>query len=144
MSLFPCTSCQERATEKYANVTMAYRNAAYERLAWRHRMCAACWASTVQPVLLAVRSDPYNCPMCHTDPGEDLDPTYFTAYVPGYGKLQIEAATDGPCAAELRLHFQDGATKLADRQAASVGQDPGPQTDPATSVWQALGIEPRD
>lgn len=142
--LVPCSACGERAPGKLANCTFAYWNAANERSAWRQHLCIACYASQYVNVLQAAMDAPLACPMCHSDPGEQLDPCYVTLFLPTIGKSQHELATCAPCAVELRNRAQVGARKLDDRRLQSGGQDPGPQTDTAANAWAQLGITPRE
>jgi hypothetical protein len=144
MSLFPCSACGARRPGKLSNATWAWWNADNERSAWRQRLCVDCYVANVATIEQSTRDDPMNCPVCHTDAGEQMDPCYLTIYIPGVGPMRLEMATCAPCAVEIRNRALVGAEKLPDRRTESVGQGPGPQTDPATSVWQQLGIQPRE
>ena len=142
--LIPCSACGEREPGKLCSCTWAWWRADNQRVAWRQLLCVKCYILRVQPLESAIGTDPLNCPICHTDPGEAMDPTYLTCFVPGLGPLRLEMATCGVCAVELRVRGQEGSRKLEDRLAQSGGQDPGPQTDPALDAWRALGIAPRE
>lgn len=142
MSLFPCSACGIRAVGKLASATWAWWTADNQRVAWRQRLCTACYVANVAGLETAVSAEPLNCPLCHTDPAADMDPCYLTVYVPGYGKKRLEIATCGPCAVEVRNRALAGASRLDDREPAFGGQDPGPQTDPELDVWRAIGVRP--
>jgi hypothetical protein len=146
MSLLnPCSFCGERRVgEKLSNATWAWWRADNVRVAYRQRLCVGCYVTNVAGLETSCGSDPYDCPVCHTEPGEAMDPTYLTIFVPAYGPLRLEMATCGPCAVEVRNRGQVGARKLDNQQPESGGQDPGPQTDPALAAWRALGILPRE
>jgi|GEM_PF-3534967 len=143
--LTPCSFCGEhRAGEKLSNATWAWWRADNERVAWRQRLCVGCYVTNVSPLEQGCAEEPYDCPVCHTAPGEAVDPTYLTIFIPGWGRRRLEMATCGPCAVEVRNRAQVGSRKLDDRRLQSEGQDPGPQTDPSLAAWQALGILPRE
>ena len=142
--LHPCSACGSRAPGKNAQATWAWWRADNVRVAWRQQLCLNCYTLRVQPLEQACGVDPLNCPLCHTDPLEAMDPTYLTVFVPGLGPLRLEMATCGPCAVQLRNSAQEGATKLDDRLSPFGGQSLGPQTDPALEAWRALGIAPRE
>ena len=145
MSLIvPCGSCGRVNVGKLSSATWAWWNAENVRVAWRQNLCVECYCTNVAGLHTAVQQDPLDCPVCHTAPGQQLDPTYLTIYIPGVGPNRYEFATCAPCAARVRIEGQEGARKLPDRLASSGGQDPSPQTDPATAAWRALGIEPRE
>lgn len=144
MSLFPCSVCGERAVGKLSSATWAWWRADNVRVAWRQRLCVACFAAGVAPLEHETRAEPLNCPLCHTAPGDDMDPCYLTVYVPGIGPIRLEMATCGACAVEVRQRAQQGAVKLDDRQVESGGQGPGPQTDAGLDAWRALGLVPNE
>lgn len=142
--LYPCSGCGGREPGKLSNATWAWWRADNVRTAWRQKLCVSCYVLRVQPLESAVGTEPMHCPLCHTDPGEDMDPTYLTVFVPGLGPLRLEMATCGPCAVEMRNRAQENATHLDDRQPSFGGPDTGPQTDPALQAWRDLGIAPRE
>jgi len=129
---------------KLSSATWAWWNADNVRVAWRQSLCVECYVTNVSVLEVSTGSDPLSCPVCHTAPGDQIDPCYLTAYIPGVGPLRLEMATCAPCAVDVRNRAQTGARKLEDRQASSGGQDPGPQTDPSLAAWKALGITPRE
>lgn len=142
MSLFPCSACKERKPGKFANVTWAWWTADQQRTAWRQRLCLDCYVATIVPLQVTIDAEPLSCPACHSDPGDDMDPTYVTAYVPGVGPERLEMATCAPCAVGVRIRAQEGAEKLPDRLLESRGQDPGPSTMDPVEQWRALGHRP--
>ncbi len=143
MALYPCTACHERKPgEKLANVTIAWWTNAQRRVAWRLKLCVACYSVNILPLDSAGAADVLRCPACHTDVGEDLDPTYCTAFLPDVGRQQLEWATDGACAATIRSWAQEHGLKLEDQ---SGGLESGPQTDASqASDWAKLGLYPRE
>jgi hypothetical protein len=144
MSLFPCSSCHERKPGKFSSVTWAWWRADNVRTAHRQRLCVDCYIMNVAGLDSAAREEPLNCPSCHTDPDDQMDPTYVTSFIPGIGPVRLELATCAPCAVEVRNRALVGAVKLDDRPAEFGGQNPGPQTDSSLEVWRALGIAPRE
>jgi hypothetical protein len=144
MSLYPCSFCGQRAVGKLASATWAWWNADNSRVAWRQRLCVACYVTNVAGIEAAVEEEALNCPLCHTASQSDMDPCYLTIFVPAYGPRRIEMATCGACAVEVRNRALTGAVKLDDRQDSSGGLDSGPQTDPALDVWRQLGIHPNE
>lgn len=150
MSLFRCSACGERPVgQKLAQATWAWWNAANERVAWRQRLCVACYASTLAPLSVEAEraaqevttGDALVCPMCHSISEDDMDPVYVTTFVPGHGPIRLELPLCGPCAVEIRNRAMAGATRLADREFG--GQAPGPQTNTPASAWDAfLGSRP--
>ena len=142
MSLQACNGCGERKHGKYANTTVAWWNVANKRLAYRLKICTDCFLEHIEPVRLAVESDEFNCPYCHTDPGPDSDPTYLTLFVPNFGKLQIECNTCAADAVKLRSFAVEHGELLQDVVVG--GQGPGPQQAPPTwDEWLKAGINAR-
>jgi hypothetical protein len=109
-------------------------------VAFRQRLCLACFAMTVAPLEVATREFTGTCPACGIDTTQDMDPVYCTTYVPGLGPLRLEMPLCAPCAVEVRNRAQKGATIPEDRDPTSLGR--GPRTD-APSPWEELGIQPR-
>jgi hypothetical protein len=144
MSLIPCDFCHRRVPEKLAQVTTAWYRADGQRVAWRQRLCTACFCANILPLDQEKNFDALTCPSCGISTDHDMDPVYATIYAPGQGKIQIEAPTCASCAVQVRERAQEGAVKLEDR--ASVE---GPATSPSThttreSYWSQIGILPRD
>ena len=48
--LIPCSSCASRLPGKLANVTVAWYTADQERVAYRLRLCMACYATQIAPL----------------------------------------------------------------------------------------------
>jgi hypothetical protein len=142
VSLFPCSGCGERVPEKLAQATWAWNLADGSRVAYRQRLCLACYASVVLPLGTKVAESLYTCPLCGGDPGDDMDPVYLTVFTPGIGKGRLEMATCSACAVEIRTRARSGAVKLDDRPMPE--QTPGPRTDVHADPWAALGLKPDD
>jgi hypothetical protein len=139
VSLQKCSGCQERQPGKYANVTVAWWNAKNDRLAYRLKVCSVCWMTNLDELRLSVSTDEFSCPYCHTNPGDDIDPTYVTAFIPNVGKLQLEMATCAVDAVQLRVWAQDHGERLGDNPVG--GQGPSPQTPaPSWDEWLSAGI----
>lgn len=139
--LVPCSYCGARDKGKNAWLVWAWNRADNVRVAYRQRLCLDCTATNLSPLLINAQDDPFNCPVCHTNPGEQMDPTFVTYVLPGWGKEQGEFATCGPCAAEVRIRGQRGADLLEDRQ---VGVGAAAPTQTRVSAWDALGLRPSD
>ena len=138
MSLYPCSACGERTPGKLAQTTWAWWRADNARVAFRQRLCTACFAMTVAPLEVNTREFEQTCPACGIDTTQDMDPVYCTTFVPNVGRVRLEMPTCAPCAVELRNRAQKGAVRLEDRSDPAEGR--GPQTDDA---WAGLGIQPR-
>jgi ribosomal protein S27AE len=144
VSLIPCDSCHLRVPEKLCQATWAWYRVDGQRVAWRQRICTACFCSSVMPLDVPINyEDGITCPMCGISTNEDMDPCYCTAFLPGSGRLQLEIPTCAPCAAKLRARIQEGSRKLE----GSPVEGPS-ATSPSTpttreSYWAALGIAPR-
>ena len=143
MSLIPCDSCRARVPEKLAQVTWAWYRADGQRVAFRQRLCTACYCSILLPLDKPVDFDDLKCPACGISTSSDMDPCYATAYVPGAGKQQFELATCAACAVEVRNRAQVGASRLEDRPSV---EGPGPSPSTMTtreSYWSQIGVLPR-
>jgi hypothetical protein len=140
MSLFPCSSCGQRLPGKLSSATWAWFRSDGERVAYRQRLCLTCVATNVAPLEVETREWSLNCPACHIDASDDLDPVYLTLFVPGTGRIALELPMCPRCAVEVRNRAQQGGERLESREFG--GQDPGPQTN-TESGWAALGIQPR-
>jgi len=144
MSLIPCDSCRKRVAEKLAQTTWAWYDQEGHRVAYRQRLCTACFAAQVLPYDRPLDMDALTCPGCGISTDQDMDPCYATAYIPGSGKLQLEIPSCAACAPILREHAQVGAQKLSDRERVE-----GPGASPSTqttreSYWASIGVLPRE
>lgn len=140
MSLFPCSACGARRPGKLAQATWAWWRSDNVRKAYRQRLCMDCFVRNVAPLEVATRDYSTNCPCCHIDTSDDMDPVYLTVYVPSVGPVRLEMPTCPVHAAEIRIRAQVGAQELED--SSSGAASPSPRTD-ASDAWSALGIEPR-
>ena len=144
MSLIPCDFCGKRVPEKLAQVTSAWYRADGLRVAFRQRLCTACYCTNILPLDKELNFDALTCPACGIDTSHDMDPVYVTAFVPGGGRQQFEFPTCAACAVEIRNRAQHGAVKLEDK-----GRVEGPSAGPSTpttreSYWTGIGIGPRE
>jgi hypothetical protein len=117
----------------------AWNRADNVRVAYRQRLCVACVETNLAPLLLSAASEPLECPACHTEPGEQMDPIYVSYVLPGWDKEVGEFATCGPCAVEVRNRAQKGADLMEDRQQGVGAPTPSSNTP---SAWDALGLRP--
>jgi hypothetical protein len=139
----PCSGCGQREPGKNANVTFAWFTTENRRVAYRLSLCMNCYVVNVHELDVKTETNGVLCPTCGQDAGTDMDPCYITAYVPGYGKRQIEMPTCGVDAAELRAWFGDHGETLPD--AGFGGQGPGPQTGPPPATdWASAGLRWRE
>lgn len=144
MPLQPCSACQKRPSEKLSQVTWAWNPRPTERIAYRQKLCLACFTErflALDKPIPEVGSIP--CPACGIDTGNDMDPVYVTAFVPGIGKFRLELALCGADAVEVRVRAQENAELLPDREPDSRGRDTAPGDAPL-SAWERLGIVPRE
>ena len=143
MSLIPCDFCGKRVPEKLCQATWAWYQANGDRVAWRQRLCTACYCTNVLPLNLPMDFEALKCPSCGISTEHDMDPCYATVFVPGGGREQFEFPTCAPCAVEIRNRAQHGASRLEGGERRGAG--PGPST-PTTreSYWSGLGIIPRE
>jgi hypothetical protein len=144
MSLIPCDACHQRVPEKLCQCTWAWYRADGQRVAYRQRLCTACFATTVLP--LDKDLDYVNgltCPACGIGTDEDMDPCYCTAFIPGQGKIQLELATCASCAVTIRQRAQVGATKLEDARVEGPSDSSPSTLTTRESYWSALGISRR-
>jgi len=145
MSLIPCDSCTQKVPEKLCQTTWAWYNADGHRVAWRQRLCTACFCSTVLPLDKDLDfANGLTCPGCGISVEHDMDPIYATFFLPGSGKSQLEIPTCAACAVNIRSRAQKGALRLEDRKVEGQGVSQGPST-PTTreSYWSGIGIRPR-
>jgi len=141
--LIPCSVCRQRPEEKLSQVTWAWNPRPRERVAYRQRLCITCFCSSVLPLDKDVEPEgALTCPGCGIDTEHDMDPVYCTSFIPGTGKLQLSLPLCANCAIEVRNRAQMGAELLPEQEAGSRGQAPG--TPPRPSVWEQLGIAPRE
>ena len=144
MSLIPCDYCGTRVPEKLAQVTTAWYRADGERVAYRQRLCTACYCTNVLPLDKETDFKELKCPACGISTEHDMDPVYATAYVPGAGRQQFEFPTCAACAVHIRSRAQKGGAKMENRERVD-GPVASPSTQPARDAyWAAIGIVPRD
>jgi len=144
MSLIPCDFCGSRVPEKLAQATWAWYRADGQRVAWRQRLCTACYCQNLLPLDKPTDFDAITCPACGVATDHDMDPVYATVYVPGSGKNSFEFPTCPACAVELRNRAQHGAVRLEDRQSVE-GPSAGPSTTTTReSYWSKIGILPAE
>lgn len=141
--LTPCSGCASRLPGKLANLTWAWYRADQTRKAYRMKLCIPCYAQRIVSLGIAAESGTLTCPNCGIDTELDMDPMFCTMFVPGGGKQQLEMATCAPCAAQLRAWVLEHSSELDDGGQGFGGQDPGPQTGPQPTGWDALGLRPR-
>ncbi len=144
MTLIPCDVCGKRPPEKLCQVTWAWYRADSARVAYRQRICTACFCVTLLPLDKDTDYEHLTCPACGIATDHDMDPVYATLFMPGQGKRQFEFPLCPACAVEIRNRAVTGAVKLEDRSIV-VGPESSPTTTAATreSYWSGLGIRPQ-
>lgn len=144
MPLAHCSYCRKRSDSKLSQVTWAWVLAdGVTRVAWRQRLCIACYATNVLGLDREVDPEArLTCPACGIDTEHDYDAVYATAYIPGIGKSRMEFPTCAPCAVEVRNRAMQDALRMEDREPISRGLAPG--QEPLRSPWEQLGITPRE
>jgi hypothetical protein len=139
--LVPCDSCGSRDRGKNSWVCWAWNRADNERVAYKQRLCLQCFMANALPLIQAAFDGQFACPVCHSDPGQQLDPIYLTYIVPGHDKEQADLALCAPCAVEVRIRAQVGAELMHDREQGVGAYAP---TQSPTTAWDALGLRPRE
>jgi hypothetical protein len=138
-----CSACRSTQTDPLTWTVWAWNRADGVRVAYKQKLCLACVATHLAPLYVASESPEQNCPNCHIDTSDDMDPVYC-AFIPrGIGQLRIEAPMCPSCAAIVRVFAQQGAELLADREIPSRGQETAPRYG-SSETWAALGLRPRD
>ena len=141
MSLYPCSACSERVPGKMSQVYWAWLRADDTRVAYKQRLCSACFITNVWIAASEAMNNLVACPVCHEGTADNMDPVYATLYVPGQPRMDAEMALCPRDAVEIRNRALLGAESLQDRQSALGGSSPPPPT--AADTWAALGITPR-
>ena len=137
-----CASCGQHSVAKPVTVYWAWRRADNSRVAWRQKLCYACFAQEAAPLIVAAEQPVFACSSCGIDTTDDHDDIYLTYYVPGMEKAQSELPTCPSCAVRIRNGAMVGAVQLEDREHESRGAFEGPPTTSPADIWRALGIEP--
>jgi len=141
MILARCTACDKRCDSKPFNTTFAWRRADGVRVAYRAILCMPCYVQLVVPLDLEYAADAaLTCPNCGIETEGDYDAIYVTAFIPNYGKREIQSPFCGACAAIKRIWIQEHAQQLEDQLGATGGPNPTPTAD---EVLAALGIRAR-
>lgn len=143
MSLIPCDFCGKRVPEKLCQTTWAWYVSNGERVAYRQRLCTACFCANVLPLNKPMDFEALTCPACGISVEHDMDPVYATAFPPGSGRMQFEFATCAPCAVDVRNRAQQGAARLEGMESRGASASPSTPTT-RESYWAGLGIIPRE
>jgi len=144
MSLIPCDACHKRVAEKLCQATWAWYADNGERVAYRQRLCTACYTTSVLPFDKPVDFDSLNCPGCGISTEHDMSPVYCTVYIPGMGREQFEFPTCPSCATQMRANAIVGGVQLDNRPRVE-GPGDGPSTSTTReSYWSSIGIRARD
>jgi ribosomal protein S27AE len=143
VSLIPCDACHRRVQEKLCQATWAWYSDKGERVAYRQRLCTACYTTSVLPFDKPLDFDSLSCPGCGISTEHDMAPVYCTVYIPGMGREQFEFPTCPACATQMHAVAINGGVLLEDRQRVE-GPGGGPST-PTTreSYWSQIGIRAR-
>jgi hypothetical protein len=140
VALRPCSMCGERVPGKLASCYWAWSLADHSRYAAVQRLCFACLVANVLPLADGQEEDWLNCPVCHTNETENMDPVFLKLYIPGQPERSFEWPTGPVCAVEIRSRAIVGAEDLPDRQVEVGGLAPKP---PVRTSWDELGLAPR-
>lgn len=141
MPLVKCNGCDERPSDKLTQVTYAWRRADNVRVAYRARLCAACFMSKVSPLAIDYAGvETLTCPSCGIATEDDMDAVYTTSYIPGYGEFRTESPFCPPCAATYRVWVLDHSWQLEDQRGATGSPSTHPSAD---EVLRSMGILPR-
>jgi hypothetical protein len=139
VSVFPCSNCHARKPGKFAALYWAWFLADQSRSAWKQRLCPDCFISNFREMFGNAIENEETCPICHTLPGDTVDPIYVTVYIPKKEPAELVLPTCATCAVPVRNAASQGAQRLVDRGAGVRG----PSTSQAlTSAWDAIGLEP--
>lgn len=140
MSLIPCDSCAKRVQEKLSQCTWAWYDAKGTRMAFRVRLCTACYVTYVLPFDKPLDYEALSCPGCGISTEHDMLPMYATVYLPGHGKEQFEFPTCGACAVIIQQHASEHGTRLENRERVEgPGSGPSTQTD-RESYWATIAV----
>jgi hypothetical protein len=144
--LQPCSACRVRPTEKLSQVTWAWNPRPLERLAYRQKLCLACFVQRFTAYDKPIApTGALTCPGCGIETEHDMEPVYATAFIPGVGKHTLEMPLCGACAVNVRVAAQENAELLPERAAPGSGAwSQAPDTAPQLSAWERLGILPRE
>jgi len=141
MPLVRCNGCSERPSDKMTQVTWAWRRTDGVRIAFRGRLCAACFTTKVAPLAISYEGvETLTCPSCGIVTEDDMDAVFTTSYIPGYGEFKTESPFCGACAAQYRIWIQEHSWQLEDQRGATGGPSTHPSAD---EVLRSMGIEPR-
>lgn len=139
VSVFPCSGCGQRKPGKFASLYWAWFLADQSRSAWRQRLCPECFRDRCWELFKNAVENTETCSVCHTLPGDSVDPIYVTVYIPKKEPAELVLPTCAACAVPIRNAASERAQRLVDR---GVGVR-GPSTSQAlTSAWDAIGLEP--
>jgi hypothetical protein len=145
VNLLPCSGCRKRPTEKLSQVTFAWNPEPQKRVAYRQRLCQACF---VERVIVLDKEVPLAgalaCAACGIDVEHDMSPIYMTAFIPGVGKYRLDIPMCEPDALIVRERAKENAELLPERDAQSRGLEAAPGPDAQLTVWERLGILPRE
>jgi len=139
--LIRCNGCGERPENKLTQVNWSWRRADGFRVAYRARLCVACFATKVAPLAIDYTGNvPLTCPGCGIDTEQDMDAIYTTNFIPSYGEYRTESPFCGPCAASYRIWVLDHSWQLDDQRGAAGG----PSTPPdAETILRDMGLPVR-
>jgi hypothetical protein len=145
VNLQPCSACRKRPAEKLSQVTWAWNPEPQTRVAYRQRLCQACFIERVMQLDKEVPQEgALACAACGIDLEHGMSPVYATAYLPGIGKYRLDIPLCEPDAQIVRNWAQENAELLAERESGSRGLESAPRPDSPLTAWERLGIVPRE
>lgn len=139
-----CNSCGSVGRDKLASAYWAWMRSDRKRVAYLQKLCIACAAEQVVPLIVAAMEPVLVCPRCGIDTADDHEDVFLKFYPPGMPATESEMPLCGPCTVEVRVAAQLGATRLEDRQPGSLGAASGPQPSDGELRWDQLGGLARD
>lgn len=134
-----CTRCQDTQTNGLTWTVAAWVRADGVRVAYVHKLCDTCVAAKVAPVYTSAESPEMRCPNCGIDTTDDYDAVYLTFIPRGVGKFRSDVPFCGPCAAQYRIWYLEGARELEDRDPIASGRDTAARPT-ADQTLAALGL----
>src|SRR5215471_10897869 len=108
MSLFRCPVCTRRTGAKPVTVFWGWRDVEQRRHAYRQQLCVDCFQTQLSGVAnTPTDAEVLTCPQCGIRTEEDYDACFANLFIPGYGRLDVEAPLCASCAAKLRMWVRE-------------------------------------
>lgn len=140
MSLKLCSVCRDRIAGKPGTIYWAWSRVDNTRVCYKQSLCVTCFCVNVLPLQTEADTPLLACPLCHADTTHDMDAIFATVCLPGRDCVNVELATCGPCAVNVRNNGMLNAELMPDRGREFGGRGPQPMT--SKSAWDELGLSP--